>query len=160
MSGNTVMNIQLRKPLLGSLLASFCLLALLIAGPVQAEQQQTFGDYEIHYNAFNSTIIPPDVAKNYDITRSRQYGAMNVSILNRSKDGKPAIKAFVTGEFKNLIGQVQTLKFQQIQEGDAVYYIADFRFNDDDIFSFTLNVQPDPNMSASTIKFSQRFYVD
>lgn len=154
------MSFNLRKVFLRPIIASIYLLTAFFAISAQAEQQQTFGHYEIHYNAFNSTVIPPDVAKNYDITRSRQYGVMNVSILDRSKDGKPAVKAFVTGEFTNLIGQVQTLKFQQIQEGEAVYYITGFRFNDDDLFSFTLNVQPDPNVSAFTIKFSQRFYLD
>lgn len=125
-----------------------------------AEQKQTFGDIEVHYNAFYSTFLQPDMAAKYEVTRSRQYALMNVSVLNVKEAGKPAIKAFVTGEMKNLIGQVQPLKFRQIEEGDAVYYLANFRFNDDDIINFTINVQPDPNKPAQQIKFSQRFFVN
>ncbi len=148
------------NPLSLMMLAAVALAALLSATTAIAEQQQTFDNHEIHYNAFNSTSIPPEVAQSYELTRSRQAAVMNIAVLDTSKEGKPAVKAIVKGEFKNLIGQVQTLTFKLVEEGDAIYYIASFRFTDQDVFNFTLDVQPDPNKPAYQITFSQKFYAD
>lgn len=126
----------------------------------QAEQQQTFENTEVHYNAFNSTFLDPKVAEQYGLTRSRQYGVLNIAVLDTGKPGKPAMKAMVKTELKNLIGQVQDLKFQEVTEGEAIYYISNFRFTDDEVLNFEISVQPDPNKPPHVITFSQRFYMD
>ena len=125
------------------------------------EQMVSHGDYMIHYNAFNSSFIQPDVAQSYGITRSKTKALLNVSVLQKQTDGstKP-VSAVVKGEVVNLISQTQELSFQKIEEADALYYIGDFGFTDDQVLRFSLQVQPDPNQPARSINFEQRFYVD
>lgn len=126
----------------------------------RAEQAQTFGNIEVHYNAFNSTFLDPETAAQYELTRSKQYGVINVAVLDAGKAGKPALAAMVKGSFQNLIGQIQDLDFRQVKEGDAIYYITSFRFSEDEVLRFTINVQTDPNQPAHKIEFSQRFYTE
>ncbi|BBB24836.1 DUF4426 domain-containing protein [Amphritea japonica] len=137
------------------------LLVSTLSSLASAEQMVSHGDYMIHYNAFNSSFIQPDVAQSYGITRSKTKALLNISVLQKQADGstKP-VSAVVKGEVVNLIAQKQELSFQKIDETNALYYIGDFGFTDDQVLRFSLQVQPDPNQPAYSISFEQRFYVD
>lgn len=137
------------------------MLAATFAYPAMAEQMVSHGDYMIHYNAFNSSFLQPEVASAYGIQRSKTKGLLNVSVLQKQADGstKP-VSAVIEGEVANLIAQKQTLNFSKVEETDALYYIGDFGFTDDQVLRFTLKVQPNPNQPAYDINFEQRFYVD
>ncbi|MEH6471490.1 MAG: DUF4426 domain-containing protein [Halopseudomonas sp.] len=135
------------------------LMAVLFSASANAERFKAFDNYEVHYNAFNSSFLPPEVAQVYSIQRSRVRGLVNVAVLDSSNKNKP-VTAQVSGEIRNLIGQTQPLTFKQIREGEAVYYITEFRFTDDEILNFELQVQPDPNKPAYSVEFKQHFYAD
>ncbi|WP_261843336.1 DUF4426 domain-containing protein [Aliamphritea ceti] len=126
-----------------------------------AEQKITQGKYEVHYNAFNSTFLQPKVAQSYGIKRGKTRGLLNVSVLEKQADGstKPVV-AVLNGKATNLTSQVQPLEFRQIRETNALYYIAEYAFTDDQVLRFNVQVQPDPNSAAANIKFEQRFYAD
>ncbi|MBN3562344.1 DUF4426 domain-containing protein [Aliamphritea spongicola] len=126
-----------------------------------AEQKVTQGKYEVHYNAFNSTFLQPNVAQSYGIKRGKTRGLLNVSVLEKQADGstKPVV-AVVNGKATNLTSQEQALNFRQIRETNALYYIAEYAFTDDQVLRFNLQVQADPNSAATNIKFEQRFYAD
>ncbi|MCP4595189.1 DUF4426 domain-containing protein [Neptuniibacter sp.] len=130
----------------------------LISQPLLAEQFVTYGDYEIHYNAFNSTFIQPDVAQNIGVQRSKRRALVNVSVLKVDGDKKIPVTANVSGSASNLIQQSQTLKFQKVDEGNAIYYLSQFGFTDDQVIRLKLDVQPDPNQAAFTVQFEQKFY--
>ncbi|SEQ92451.1 protein of unknown function [Amphritea atlantica] len=137
------------------------LLSATFSSSASAEQMVSHGDYMIHYNAFNSSFIEPDIASAYGIERSKTKGLLNISVLKKQADGttKP-VSAIVSGDVTNLISQRQTLKFMKIEETNALYYIGEYGFTDDQVLRFNLQVQPDPNQPAYTINFEQRFYVD
>ncbi|RTE67181.1 DUF4426 domain-containing protein [Amphritea opalescens] len=137
------------------------LLSATVSATASAEQMVTQGDYMIHYNAFNSSFIQPDVAASYGLQRGKTKGMLNISVLQKQADGstKP-VSALISGDVTNLIAQKQTLTFKPIKETGALYYIGEFGFTDDQVLRFDLQVQPDPNMPAYTIKFEQRFYID
>ncbi|MDO6564756.1 DUF4426 domain-containing protein [Amphritea sp. 1_MG-2023] len=142
--------------------ALIMMLSLLSAAfSANAEQMVAHGDYRIHYNAFNSSFIAPDVAAAYGIQRSKTKGLLNISVLQEQADGstKP-VSAVVQGDVTNLISQKQTLNFTAIKETGALYYIGEFGFTDDQVLRFNLQVQPDPNLPAYRIDFEQRFYID
>ncbi|WP_210398275.1 DUF4426 domain-containing protein [Motiliproteus sediminis] len=145
----------MRVPLISALWVAL----LLLAGPLRAEQAQTFDQYEIHYNAFNSTFLPPEVAVAYNLQRSKYGGVINVAVLDDS-EGKRPTSAQVSGSLKNLIGQRQELSFREIREGNAIYYISAFRFTHDEQLQFSLDVKPDRNKPAYSISFKQHFYAD
>jgi len=143
------------------LLSSFALIFALFSSHSFAEQMVSHGNYIIHYNAFNSSFLQPNVAQAYGINRSKTKALLNISVLEKQPDGstKP-VSAVVNGAVTNLISQKQDLSFDKIVETDALYYLADFGFTDDQVLRFSLQVQPDPNHPAYDIDFEQRFYVD
>ncbi|WP_286236653.1 DUF4426 domain-containing protein [Neptuniibacter halophilus] len=130
----------------------------LLSQPLLAEQLVAHGEYEIHYNAFNSTFIQPDVAQKVGISRSKRKALVNVSVLKVNGDQKTAVSAVVTGKATNLIQQSQEIRFNKVDEGDAIYYLGEFGFTDDQVIRLALEVQPDPNQPAFNVAFEQKFY--
>src|SRR5690606_31061481 len=55
-----------------SFVFALSLLLLLCGWNVRAEQFVEDDAYVVHYSAFNSTLLQPEVAKAYDLMRSRQ----------------------------------------------------------------------------------------
>ena len=126
-----------------------------------AEQKQVFGEYEVHYMGLSSSFLTPEVAKIYDIPRSRALGFLNISVLQKkATDELPAaLNATVSGKVRNLIGQSRDIDFRRVQEGKAIYYISTFRFDDGDMYNFDLDVVPsNAKQKNFDVKFSQRFY--
>lgn len=126
---------------------------------VHAEQFKNIKNSEIHYSAFNSTLLTAGVATQYQLKRNGHSAILNISVLDNSKLGKPAVDATITGTAKNLIGQIKTLEFKQIKEGQAIYYLAQFSISDEESLTFNINV--DAGMTGSgPITFTQKFYVE
>lgn len=133
-----------------------CLLTLLLAMPALAERKHTEGEYDVHYIAFNSSFLQPDIAAAAGLVRSKTQGVMNVSVL---KSGKP-VAAQVSGAVKNLLGQDYPLTFKQLKEGDkAIYYLAQFPFDSRETLRFSLNVQP-TGAAPINFDFTQEFFPD
>lgn len=136
----------------------FCLLISLHAS---AEQKQVFGPYEVHYIAINSTEITAETAKQYQLTRSRKLALLNLSILEQgsnNQDLPTPVSASINGRVENLIGQRKPLSFKRVQEGQAIYYLAQFEFDDTDTYRFIMDVKPDTSDRSYTMKFSQKLY--
>ena len=130
-------------------------LALCLALPAAAERKQSFGELDVHYSAFNSGFLQPDIAAAAGLSRSKSQGVVNVAVL---KAGQPTA-ASVSGEVKNLLGQVHALKFKQVSEGKAIYYLAQFPFDQQEMLNFTLNVQAGGD-TAHSFSFDQEFFPD
>lgn len=138
-----------------------CLLLLtnLSFADIQGEQKQVFGDYEVHFIGLTSSELDKDVAKLYGITRSRNIGFLNISVLKKGLGPLPvAWNAKIEGTMSNLIGQSQTLSFTRVQETSALYFYSTFDFYDQDMYRFNLKVTPDGQTRAYDVNFSQRFY--
>ncbi|MFM5439332.1 DUF4426 domain-containing protein [Aeromonas enteropelogenes] len=132
-----------------------CLLALLMTLPLKAEQMKELGPWQVHYSAFNSSFLTPEVAKTYGLERSRYNGIINISVLD--KQGK-AQTVGITGEAKNLTGTIRTLSFQEVKEGNAIYYLATLPYRNEDTYQFTLKIMGAGQQQ--TLSFQQTFYVD
>jgi len=136
-----------------------CLLSL-PAWADRGEQKQVFGQFEVHYIGLTTSFLTPEVARAYGIERSGKMGMLNISVLKNPGDDQlpePRI-AKVTGSLKNLIGQSKSLEFKEIKETNAVYYIATFRFDEEEVYRINLQVQPEGVNRSFDVKFSQRFY--
>ena len=128
-----------------------------------AEQKQVFGEYEVHYMGLSSSFLTPEVAKIYDIPRSRALGFLNISVLQKTANDElpAALNATVSGKIRNLIGQSRDIEFRRVQEGKAIYYLSTFRFDDGDMYNFDLDVVPSNAQQKNfDVKFSQRFYAE
>jgi hypothetical protein len=135
------------------------LLASLVALPAFAGQFKTIKEVEVHYSAFNSTFLTPQVARSYKLKRNGYSAILNISVLDNYQPGKPAITASISGSAKNLIGQKRTLNFREVKEGNAIYYLAEFPISDEENLTFDIDVSAG-NKGAGRLKFTQKFYVE
>lgn len=135
------------------------LVALLIfAARLAADERpyREFGGYRVYYSAFNSSVLSAQVAAAYDIVRGSDRGLVNIAVMPvGAVGGRPAE---VDGRVANLFGQHQELKFFEVREDDAVYYLAPFRFANEDALTFTITVKPTPDAAPQTLSFQRTFY--
>lgn len=131
----------------------------LLSFPAFAEQFKTMKDIEVHYVAFNSTFLAPKIASSYNIKRNGYLAVINISVLDSSSLGKPALEAKVEGQAKNLIGQTQKLTFREVKEGDAIYYLAELPVTHEETFTFDIDVKSG-NKGSGKLQFTQKFYVE
>ncbi|MBY7924413.1 DUF4426 domain-containing protein [Vibrio fluvialis] len=137
------------------------ILALLLACatlPANAEQLINIKDVEVHYSAFNSTFLT-QVAKSYKLTRNGYSAVLNISVLDTSTAGKPAVEAKLSGQVKNLIGNMRELEFSEVKEGNAIYYLAEFPISNEEDLSFDIDVNAGLK-GAGKLRFTQKFYVE
>jgi hypothetical protein len=145
-----------------NLMKSFLAILLLTSLPAVAQQAEQFGDYMIHYNAINSSMLTPDVARAYGIRRSDSRALINISVLKDTGDKSPvAVKAKVTASGRNLTGQTRTVEMREIDEADgAIYYLGELSVRNMETFDFTVLVTPEGNGTPYEVKFRQQFYTE
>ncbi len=118
-----------------------------------------FGEYRVMHSVFNSSFIKPDIASAYNLTRGKDHALVNVAVIKNPKDGASnGMAAIVSGGYANLMQQGKDLKFVEIREQNAVYYLADMRFQNEEVLHFTINVSVDGK--TFPVKFSKKLYVD
>ncbi len=133
-------------------------LSLLTANSFAAEQK--FGDYIVHYNAFASDFLSPEIATHYGITRSRNLAILNISVQQQTPDGKRvAVAANVTAEATNLFQKLTALELRQVNDGDAIYQLAEFKINNGQNIDFQITVGV-AEQTLGTINFKQQFFTD
>ena len=130
------------------------ILSSLLVTPAQAEQKIVFSDYEVHYILLPTTFLKADIADKYNLRRSKDRALVNVSVLDLQ--GSP-VQAEVRGSSENLLGQRQNLTFDEVIEGEAIYYLALLRYADEEFQRVTLNIVL-PNGELAEIKFQQKMY--
>ena len=126
---------------------------------VYAENSKEFGDYVIHYNAFRSDTISPEVAKQYNLARANNRILINIAVLKKvmNTTGKPT-SSKVTGHASNLTGQLKQLTFKEITEGNAIYYLAETKISDGEFLKFDVKIIPDGETKPARLHFDKRFF--
>lgn len=138
------------------------LLALFVStGIALAGGTDDFGDYQVHYNAFPSDTLTPQIATAYGIVRSRNEAILNIAVTRKQQDkpGKP-VPAFVNITAANLNGQVKSVRMKQIREDDAVYYLGLLSVNDGETLVFDIDVTPEGETQTHHVHFQQTFVAD
>jgi hypothetical protein len=130
------------------------LTGLLLSFAVTAEQKQQLGNWDVHYMLMPTTLLDADVAKNYQLSRSRNYQLLNISVLN-SKD-QQAQQVDLTGSATNLAGQRQQLTFKPIKEGAALYYLAGVEARSEQKMTIELTIRQ--GNESQVLKFTQDVY--
>jgi hypothetical protein len=136
------------------------LLFLGIALPAGAEQVEEFDDYRIHYNAFVSNLLSPEVARAHDLKRSRYHAVVNITVQKKKNGIYESVTADVSGTATNLYGKQQKLGMKQVTERDAVYYLGQMPFSNEETLTFDILVIPEGEKVARNISFRQQFFVD
>ena len=156
-----------------TLLTSLSLLALISAcgGPGDSatvpEAQPAgatsadIGNHVVHFSAQSTDQLPPAVAREYNIVRSKNRAMLNVSVL-RKPDNLP-VAAEVSVNTVNLTGQLKNVTMRRIEEpGDivAIYYIGDTTVANREVLVFDISIKPDGEETVSRVRFKRQFYSD
>lgn len=145
-----------------SRIAWFISLALLAAFSwnVQAEAQggqfERFGNWEVHYIAFPSTMLSAEIARLYNIRRSNSRALINISVLDASLDSKPGQRVTIQGYALNSLGQRLNLTFRRFVEDSAIYYVAETTHGHEDRLRFFITIQQGDR--TEELRFTQTFY--
>ncbi len=134
---------------------------LLLASNVWAENSTSIPGYTIHHNAIPSATLDPEVARQYHIKRSKYRGFLNVSVIKEIPEttGK-AVDAIVMAKATNIRGQLVSIPMRRITEGEAIYFIGEFRIADQDTLNFELQVKPRGETRFHKAQLSQQFFID
>lgn len=134
------------------------MLTLGFSAKLAAENMQKLGNMNVHYMAIGATFLTPEVAKAYGIERSKYNGLINISVLDNTKKDTPAKTVTITGSARNLLGREKPLNFIEVKEGDAIYYLAQVQYRNEEMIRFDLTI--DDGKEQQNLKFKQTFYTD
>ena len=120
-----------------------------------------FGDYVVHFNAITTDQLSSEIARTYNIVRSKKRAMLNVAIIKKREAAVgQSVPGSVSATAVNLTGQLKNLSLRQIQEGDAVYYIGDIAVANGETLIFNVDVTPINETSRFSIRFSRQFFTD
>lgn len=143
-------------------------LCLILSNSIWAQQSQDYGDYEVHYNAINTNLLPAQVAKANNILRSGNRALLNITILKKNADSSTTpTHAKATASAVNLTGQRRQIQLREVSEPStgendpgAVYYLGEFRINNEETFDFHIEVTPDGEEKSLQLNFRQQFFTE
>lgn len=120
------------------------------------------GNYIIHINALTTEQLPTEVARSYNISRSKNRAMVNVSVREKQADGEIPITALVNVIAKNLSSQLKSVKLREIKETDpvAVYYIGELLVSNEETITFELDVTPTGTTKAILLSYTQQFFTN
>ena len=145
---------------------SFLLLtaASLLALTAHAQDTASFkdiGDHRIYFSVFNSHFLPPEAASGYGFVRAKDRGIINIAVTHKDAGGlSRGLPVRLKGSAANLLQQVTDLTFVEVDEGDAVYYLAEFTFPDREVLNFTIHILRPEERYSDTIEFAKTLYHD
>ncbi len=122
------------------------------------ETSKDIGDHVVHFSAQLTDQLPPEIAKAYDIVRSKNRAMLNVSVLDEATN-KP-VAADVSVKTVNLTGQLKNITMERIDDGDAIYYIGEVSVANRETLIFDISVAPEGVSQASDVRFKRQFYTD
>ncbi len=147
--------------------ASLMSLMLMFMPQAQAEKFKQVGDYAIHYNAFNSKMISPDIAKAYSVKRSSNNAILMVAVRKKVEESDVAVPAkIVVKKAESLVGHEKAIVMNRINEtgtegmGNAIYYVGQFNIDNGEHIRFELHVDPEEKGAVTEIKFEQKFFTE
>ena len=124
-----------------------------------AQQSEMFGPYELLYSVVNTTFLAPEVAATYGIVRGEQRAILTLAVREQTAAVGQTRGMELEGRTWDLI-QNQPLEFLEIREGQAVYYVADFKFIDEEWRFFEIEFRPEGSSQTYTFKLKHQLYED
>jgi len=119
------------------------------------------GEFVVHFSAQSTDQLPPEVARAYNIVRSKNRAMLNISIIRKSDNA--SVSGEVSVKTVNLTGQLKSVTMRRIEEpGDvaAIYYIGETAVANRETLIFDIRVKPDGEDRVSDVRFKRQFYTD
>lgn len=142
---------SITRSLLILAIAAFCT-------QVQAQQSERFDNYELFYSVVNTTFLEPDTAAAYNITRGKRHAIINLAVREHVGDRSEPRKMLLRGRTSDLM-RSETLEFREIREGEAIYYIAQFKFINEEWRVFEIDFRPEGADRTYNYKFRHQLYI-
>jgi hypothetical protein len=135
------------------------LVAMLCGGSARAQQSEIFGPYELHYSVVDTTFLAPEVAATYGIVRGKKHAILTLAVREELGPAGETLNMLLKGRTWDLI-QNQPLEFLEIREGKAVYYIAEFKFINEEWRFFEVDFRPEGADRTYRFTFKHQLYVE
>lgn len=120
-----------------------------------------FGEYQVHYSIFSSSFLRPEVAQQYDLTRSQSIGVVNIAIMKEAEDGSiKTVGGQIEGQVYNDVQQSSYMGFRRVQEGKDMYYLAQFQYANGEMLTFQITVRPQGTDLELPIRVTQTLFND
>ena len=137
------------------------------AGRLEMGENQNYadlGDYFISVNAQTTDQLSADVAKAYDIPRSKGRAMINVVILKKDPSSPLVSGIPVTGKVnsitRNLTGQLKDMPLREVNEQDAVYYIGQVAVINGETLVFDIDAIPVDSAATLRVRYKHRFFTE
>lgn len=115
------------------------------------------GNHVVHFSAQSTDQLTPEVARAFNIVRSKNRAMLNVSVLSA---GKTPVSADVSVKTVNLTGQLKNITMRKITEGNAIYYIGEIAIANRETLVFNISIIPDGENRPSEVRFKREFFTD
>ena len=116
------------------------------------------GEHIVHFSAQTTVQLPTDIARAYNIVRSKNRAMLNVSVLEETAN--TPVEATVTVKTVNLTGQLKNVVMRKVQEEEAIYYIGETPVANRETLVFNISVTPAGTTEPSEVRFKRQFYSD
>lgn len=119
------------------------------------------GDHIVHFSAQSTDQLPPLVAREYNIVRSKDRAMLNVSVI-RKEDNLP-VPAEIKVKTVNLTSQLKNVTMRRIDEAGptaAIYYIGETPVANREWLIFDISVKPEGVILPTNVRFKKQFYTD
>jgi hypothetical protein len=137
------------------------LLFLCLSTQTWADNSTSIPGFTIHHNAIPSASLDPAIANQYGIQRSKYRGMLNVSVIKEIPDTTgQSVEAAVTANASNIRGQMISIPMRKVTDGEAIYYIGEFRITHQETLNFDIEVKPTGESRFYNAKLSQQFFID
>ena len=125
------------------------------------ETLSNIGDHTVHFSAQSTDQLPPDVARAYNIVRSKNRAMLTVSVIHNELN--TSVTADVTVKTQNLTGQLKNVIMREIREPgetEAIYYVGETPVANHETLIFDISVRPEGKTTSSVVRFKRQFYTD
>jgi len=116
------------------------------------------GEHIVHFSALSTDQLPPEVARQYNIVRSKNRAMLNVSVLQEGSN--TAVTADVVVKTVNLTGQLKNVTMRKIEEQEAIYYIGETPVANRETLIFDISITPDGVAEATDVRFKRQFFTN
>ncbi|MDK8465564.1 DUF4426 domain-containing protein [Marinobacter sp. SS13-12] len=141
--------------------AILSLACLLLLSTQTHAGSKDFGEFQVHWSVFPSTFLAPEVARENNLNRSKSIGIVNISIMRETENGGlEPVSGQVEGKVLNDVQQVKFLGFRRIQEGNAVYFIAEYQYSNAELMTFQITARPTGSKEDLPIRFAHTLFND
>jgi hypothetical protein len=122
------------------------------------ESMKDIGDHAVHFNAQLTDELSPEIARAYNIVRSKNRAMLTISVVRDADNA--SVPARVTVKTVNLTGQLKNIAMRPIEEQDAVYYVGETPVANRETLIFDITVTPEGAAGSSEVRFKREFYTD